>query len=72
MLQWVTRQGYLSLAAHCFASEGGLAYAPVAEWLRSGCIAQALDRFGSAWLAELARVMPEIHSERPTFRERSG
>lgn len=65
ILQWVSRQGYLSAVAHCFASEGGLAYGPVADWLRSEALRKRWIVLEPVWLTELARVMPEINSERP-------
>jgi DNA-binding SARP family transcriptional activator len=65
ILQWVTRQGYLSAAARCFASEGGLAYGPVVDWLRTGALHKRWVSLEPVWLTELSRVMPEIISERP-------
>jgi DNA-binding SARP family transcriptional activator/Tfp pilus assembly protein PilF len=35
LLAWVERQGAATAVARCYASGGSLAYAPVAEWLRS-------------------------------------
>ncbi len=65
MLQWATRQGYLTAMARCFASEGGLAYAPVADWLRAGALRKQYLDLEPVWLVELKRVLPEISSERP-------
>jgi DNA-binding SARP family transcriptional activator len=72
MMLWVTRQGYLSAVARCFASEGGLAYAPIAEWLRTNALRKQWINLEPTWLIELARVMPEINAERPDLPRSEG
>jgi DNA-binding SARP family transcriptional activator len=61
LAEWVGRQGISTLAAHCYAAGGDLAYAPVAAWLRG----QPRPPLADPWLRELARLLPEIGSERP-------
>jgi predicted ATPase len=63
LIEWATRQGYPALTAHCYAAEGQLAHAPIAEWLR----AHPLHGLDDVWLTEVARLLPEILVERPTL-----
>ncbi|MBW3609459.1 MAG: AAA family ATPase, partial [Actinobacteria bacterium] len=62
---WAARQGFVTAASRCYAAAGSLAYAPVVELLRSRAIAPGLRRLGDPWLAELARLLPEVHADRP-------
>lgn len=62
---WAARQGFVTAASRCYAAAGSLAYAPVVELLRSPAIAPGLRRLDDPWLAELARLLPELHAERP-------
>ncbi len=61
LLQWAARQGIATATARCYAAEGQLAYAPVTAWLR----AQPLAPLDDAWLAEVARLLPEAAAGRP-------
>ncbi len=61
LLQWAARQGIAAAVARCYAAEGQLAYAPVTAWLR----AQPLPPLADAWLAEVARLLPEVLARRP-------
>ena len=49
--------------ARCYAAQGRLAYAPVAEWLRSEPLRAACAELPHSQVAELARVLPEILAE---------
>jgi predicted ATPase len=60
LLQWAARQGLNSAHARCFAAEGDLAFAPVTAWLRS----HPLARLEDVWMAEVARLLPEIIAQR--------
>jgi DNA-binding SARP family transcriptional activator len=55
------RQGIATASARCYAAEGGLAFAPVATWLR----ARPLPLLADVWLSEVARLLPELLAERP-------
>lgn len=66
LVQWVRRAGAPAASARCYAAQGQLAYAPVAEWLRSEPLRESRQRLSKAQLAELARVLPEILAEDPT------
>lgn len=57
---WVERQGYGAVIAHCYASEGALAYAPVAAWLRTDFMYKRLATLEPVWLTEVARLLPEL------------
>ena len=61
----VGRQGFATAGSRCYSAAGGLAYAPIVELLRSETIAPGLRRLGDPWLAELARLLPELLAERP-------
>ena len=68
MVHWVTQHAAVvatAATARAYAAEGRLAFAPVAEWLRSEGIRQALAGLDPLWLTEVARVMPELLVERP-------
>ena len=60
MVQWATRQGLVNLRTNCYAAEGQLAYTPVITWLRS----QPLTAIEDVWLAEIARLLPEVLIQR--------
>lgn len=59
-LQWAGRQGIVTAAARCYPGEGGLAFAPVAAWLRTEGLKPALARVEDTWLVEIARILPEV------------
>src|SRR5262249_54575707 len=48
-----------------YAAQGQLAYAPVAEWLRSEPLRQACTQLSQQQLGELARVLPEVLASHP-------
>ncbi len=64
-LGWVASQGYETASSRCYAAAGGLAYAPIVEFLRSTPIAARLRQLDDTWLVELARLVPELLEERP-------
>jgi DNA-binding SARP family transcriptional activator len=61
LLTWADRQGIVTASARCYAAEGGLPYAPVVAWLR----ARPLPPLENVWLAEVARLLPELRAGRP-------
>jgi DNA-binding SARP family transcriptional activator/tetratricopeptide (TPR) repeat protein len=65
LLEWAQRQGIPTANAHCYASERGLAYGPVAAWLRSPSLRETLAGLDEIWLSEIARLLPELLVERP-------
>ena len=65
LMHWLGQQG-INFARTCaYAAEGGLAYSPVTEWLRSPAIRRSLTRLDKVWLSEVARIVPELLAERP-------
>ncbi|MGH9668459.1 MAG: BTAD domain-containing putative transcriptional regulator, partial [Bryobacteraceae bacterium] len=53
-------QGHAAARSRCYAGQGQVPYAPVAEWLRSDAIRAGWTNLGPLQLAELARLVPEI------------
>jgi DNA-binding SARP family transcriptional activator len=65
LLDWAERQGITTVTAVCYAAEGQLPYAPVADWLRSDKLQAVLDGMADKWLIECARLLPELLVHRP-------
>ncbi len=65
LLAWVARQGHGAVAAHCYAAEGALAYAPIVAWLRTDFVYQRLSMLEPLWLTEVARLLPELLTQHP-------
>ncbi len=66
-LAWAREHGAETLAGRAFGPEGGVPYAPVVEALRPGLERENApeDLLGDVWLAELARVLPELRERYP-------
>ena len=62
---WCARGDGAVARARCYAAQGQLAYAPIAEWLRAEPLRAACAQMPQSQLAELARVLPEILAENP-------
>lgn len=60
LLQWGRRQGWQTAQSRCYAAEGGLAYGPVANWLRAPALYLARRNLAALWLTEASRVLPEL------------
>ncbi len=65
LVDWATQQGITTAQTRCYASEGGLAYAPVTDWLRAGGLRVELLHLEDVWLTQVARLLPELMTERP-------
>jgi DNA-binding SARP family transcriptional activator/predicted ATPase len=65
LLTWASRHGEATATARCYAAEGRLAYAPVADWIRSATLNPVLSGLPTSQLSELVRVLPELLVERP-------
>jgi DNA-binding SARP family transcriptional activator len=59
------RQGYAAARSRCYAGQGQVPYAPVAEWLRSDPVRAGWTNLGAQRLTELARLVPEIREQFP-------
>ncbi|KPL19251.1 MAG: hypothetical protein AMJ93_13210, partial [Anaerolineae bacterium SM23_84] len=62
---WAKQQGIVTASARCYASEGSLVYAPVADWLRTQPLRSVLLSLDAVWLTEVARLLPGLLVERP-------
>jgi DNA-binding SARP family transcriptional activator/predicted ATPase len=65
LYQSCIRQGYAAARSRCYAGQGQVAYAPVAEWLRSDAVRAGWTNLRPLQLAELARLIPEIREQFP-------
>ena len=63
-LAWARRQGVVVAQARSYAAEGQLSLAPVTDWLRSDGLRPHLDQLDPLWLSEVARLLPEILTQR--------
>ena len=65
LYQSCVRQGHAAARSRCYAGQGQVAYAPVAEWLRSDVVRAGWTNLAPQQLAELARLVPEICEQFP-------
>jgi DNA-binding SARP family transcriptional activator len=62
---WCAHRGAVTAEAGAYPAEGTLAYGLIVSWLRSDPLAGHLRRLATAQLTELARLLPELLTERP-------
>lgn len=60
LFQACLRQGHAAARSRCYAGQGQVAYAPIAEWLRSDAVRAGLTSLKPDQVAELARLIPDI------------
>jgi DNA-binding SARP family transcriptional activator/predicted ATPase len=65
LYQSCVRQGHAAAHSRCYAGHGQVAYAPVAEWLRSDAVRAGWANLRPQQLVELARLAPEIREQFP-------
>ncbi len=65
LYQSCVRQGHAAARSRCYTGQGQVAYAPVAEWLRSDAVRAGWTNLRPQQLAELARLVPEIREQFP-------
>jgi predicted ATPase/DNA-binding SARP family transcriptional activator len=65
LVDWLSLNRVNAATARCYAGEGRLAYAPIAEWLRSDALRAALGALDRALMTDVARLRPELLVERP-------
>ena len=63
------RQGHATARSRCYAGQGQLAYAPIAELLRSDAVRAGWTSLRQQQRTELARLVPEIREQ---FEERES
>ena len=62
-------QGHGVARTRAYEAAGRFAWGPAVELLRSETVRPTLARLESVWLAELARLLPELRDERPDLPE---
>ncbi|MCB9079783.1 MAG: AAA family ATPase [Anaerolineaceae bacterium] len=65
LLLSASRQGFATVRSRAYESGRGLAYTPVADWLRSKALQTAWQNLEPIWLTEIARVVPELLTQYP-------
>jgi DNA-binding SARP family transcriptional activator/predicted ATPase len=65
LFQACVSQGHAAARSRCYAGHGQVAYAPVAEWLRSDPIRAGWTSLRSEQALELTRLAPEIREQFP-------
>jgi hypothetical protein len=60
LYQACVREGCATARSRCYAGRGQVAYAPVAEWLRSDAVRAVWTSLKRPQVAELMRLIPEI------------
>jgi DNA-binding SARP family transcriptional activator/predicted ATPase len=65
LYQACVRQGHAAARSRCYAGQGQVPYAPVAEWLRSDAVRASWTNLRPQQQAELARLVPEIRDQFP-------
>jgi DNA-binding SARP family transcriptional activator/predicted ATPase len=63
---WVRRHGAQVATAYCY-EEGNLAFSPLVELLRKEPLRSTLADLEEVWLAQVARLLPELAQRRPTM-----
>lgn len=56
----IRRAGGVETRARCYAAQGQVPLAPVAEWLRGPGLRPWLDRLEPVWRREVVRLLPEL------------
>ncbi|MCC7242306.1 MAG: AAA family ATPase [Acidobacteria bacterium] len=62
---WAGLNGVAAASARCYAGEGGLAYAPLAAWLRCDALRPSVARLSPLWMSDVTRLCPELLAGRP-------
>ncbi|MCB9157177.1 MAG: AAA family ATPase [Caldilineaceae bacterium] len=65
LLAWVRRLGHANASSRSYAAQGALGYAPITEWLRAPTVQPALSTVDDLYQVELARLLPELLTNRP-------
>jgi DNA-binding SARP family transcriptional activator/predicted ATPase len=65
LYQSCVRQGHAAARSRCYAGQGQVAYAPVAEWLRSDALRAGWTNLRPQQRAELSLLVPEIREQFP-------
>ena len=63
----IQSESHRTARTRAYALEGRLAYAPVADWLRSAALADRVSALPAVWRSEIARLLPELLIEDATL-----
>jgi tetratricopeptide (TPR) repeat protein len=69
LLYDVAQQRYTVVRARCYSGRGQVPYAPIAEWLRSDSLRAVWSKLLDGQIAEIARLIPEIHEVHPILEQ---
>jgi len=72
LFQSCMSQGHAAARSRCYAGQGQVAYAPVAEWLRTDVIRAGWSSLTPVEAIELARLAPEIRDHVPKIELRGS
>jgi transcriptional regulator with XRE-family HTH domain len=72
LLTWARGHGAGTAAARAYAAEGNLSYGPVADWLRSETLRDAVRGLDDTVLAWVARLLPELLTNAPNHEPEQG
>lgn len=67
LVAWAGDQGIITAQTRCYPFEGGLAYAPVSDWLRAVGLRAEVQELDGVWLTQVARLLPELLAEQPNL-----
>jgi len=67
LLLYIQREGHATARTRAYALEGRLAYAPLADWLRTPPLQAKLAKLNPLWLSEVARLLPELLIQQPNL-----
>src|SRR5215831_14926578 len=68
LYEWCRRNGHAVARTRCYAGQGQVAYAPIADWLRTEPLKSARRHLHAAQVQELARVLPEVLQDLGTMQ----
>lgn len=57
---WARGQGVVTVAARAFASEGGMSFGPIRDWLNDAQFSAVLRQLDDIWVQELSRLLPGL------------
>ena len=57
---WARANGVVAVSARAFASEGGMSFGPIRDWLNDAQFGAALRELDDVWVQELSRLLPRL------------
>jgi DNA-binding SARP family transcriptional activator len=57
---WARAHGVVTVSARAFASEGGMSFGPIRDWLNDGQFSAVLRQLDDVWVQELSRLLPRL------------